>query len=132
MQKPNITEAIQGLTDRIIAKRVMMQKGLIVVGRLDEKLKLAAGVVGRISNKIEARADNLILKEQDLEAKTERAFSPHEALLAEAEQGLADVEKQLAQLTNGAPVAPLDESKTTTEQPHHPPGLTRGGVNFSK
>jgi hypothetical protein len=133
MQKPNIIETIQGLTDRIIAKRVMLQKGLIVVGRLDEKLKNAAGVVSRISSKIEARADNLIAREQALEMKTEQAFAPHEGMLDEAEKGLEDVEKQLSLLTNGGPGVPLEESKPTTEPvAHHPPGLTRGGIDFNK
>ena len=130
-RNPNIVEAVQELTDRVIATRVLMQKGLMVVGRLDEKLKHAAGVVNRISAKIEARADNLIAREQSLEMKAEQAFAPHEGLLDQAEQGLADVEKQLASLTNG-PEVPLEGSETTSDQSTHPPGLTRGGVNFNK
>lgn len=100
----DITNAIAGLTDRIIAKRVCIEKGYIIVGRLDEKLRQASTAVGRLSAKIEARADAIIAREAVIEQRTQDAFAPHEAMLAETEKGLDGVEHQLALLTNEAPL----------------------------
>ena len=132
-------EALEGLTDRVIATRCIIAGGYLVVGRLDEKFKQAGGVLARIHAKAEAKADSVIAREAVLEQRIETAFAPHVAMLDETEKGLDDVERQLATVTNGNP---LPDTKTdglppvtgaaVGVVPQHPPGLTRGGVDFNK
>ncbi len=106
----DITRSIEGLTDRIVVYRAVVQtRKKADMDRLAEKLAKAGGVVNRITAKIEARADALIARENELEERTHSAFSPHEGILSSAERGLDDVEKALALLSNGGP--PLEASR---------------------
>lgn len=108
----SITSAISGLTNRVLAFRLvrLIENGDIEMNRLQEKLAKAAGVVQRQSAKIEARADALIAREEDIERQTDEAFAPHEKLLDVQQKGLDDLEASLRLLSNGAPLEPSTDS----------------------
>jgi hypothetical protein len=141
------TRLITLLTYKVALYRLIrdIKLGKFKMGRLEDKLALAAGVVERQNKKIEDRADALIAREKDLEKRTEDSFSPHELILANAEQGLDKLKDKLTLLSNNPPLDGSKDGKqeepppkvveqTTNDgtlQPivkQHPPGMTRGSV----
>lgn len=102
----DITTALAGLTDRVIAYRIT--RGMDM-DRLKEKLKRAAGVAKRATDAIEVAADHLIAREDELTSKRENAFAPHHAMLDSHNRDLDQLEDALNIISNGAP--PLDDSE---------------------
>lgn len=101
----DITETLAGLTDRVIAYRVLLMKGL-QMDRLREKLAMAGGVVKRATDKIEAEADALIAREAELAAHTKQCFAPHHKALEAHKHELDGLEDALRLVNND----PLDGS----------------------
>jgi hypothetical protein len=112
--RPDITEAIAGLTERLHAYRFvrLIELGDISVDRLTEKLTKAGGVVARVHANIEARADAVIAREGELNDKAVKAFDPHNAMLDDAQKGLDALERQLALVSND----PLPSSGSSLEE----------------
>lgn len=84
------------------------------LGRLTDKLALAAAIAPRQHAKIEARADKIIAAEPEIEKMTDESFGPHEALLDEAQKALDDLKSQLATMSNLPPLSGSDGSPPPT------------------
>jgi 6-phosphofructokinase len=115
-QSSEITDAIEKLDDRDLLSLVGLVQAELkdrvriyrIMGRLSDKLALAAAIVPRQAAKIEARADAIIAAEADLEKQTDESFSPHETMLDEARAGLDDLKHQLATMSNLPPLSASD------------------------
>jgi hypothetical protein len=113
-----VIEAIEKLEDRDILRLAGLVQAELrervriyrIMGRLSDKLKMAASIVPRQAAKIEARADAIIAAEADLEKQTEESFTPHETMLDEARAGLDDLKHQLATMSNLPPLSASDAS----------------------
>jgi hypothetical protein len=112
-QSSEISQAIEKLEDRDLLRLVELVQSELhdrvriyrIMGRLTEKLAMAAAVVPRQAAKIEARADAIIAAEADIEKQTDECFSAHESLLEEAQKGLDDLKHQLATMSNNPPLS---------------------------
>jgi hypothetical protein len=118
----DIVDAIEKLEDRDLLRlaglvqvelkdRVRIYR---IMGRLTDKLALAAAVAPRQAAKIEARADKIIAAEPEIEKLTDDSFLPHEALLDEAQKSLNDLKHELATMSNNPPLSPSDGSSKDT------------------
>lgn len=125
------------LKDRIRIYRLIERRlESMEVGRLTDKLALAAAVAPRQAAKIEARADKIIAQEPDIEKQTDDAFSGHESILEEAQKGLDDLRKELATMTNNPPLPASDaspEAPATMDTPSRPcPRCQAGSVPIKR
>lgn len=93
------------MAEAVIAHRVKLQ-----MGRLSEKLAMAAAVAPRQAARVEARADRIIAAEADLEREAEEVFAPHEAVLADAQAGIDELRRELTKMSNLGPLPPSDAS----------------------
>jgi hypothetical protein len=117
-QSSEITDAIEKLDDRDLLRLVELVQAELkdrvriyrIMGRLSDKLALAAAIVPRQAAKIEARADAIIAAEADLEKQTDESFSPHETMLDEARAGLDGLKHRLATMSNLPPLSASDAS----------------------
>jgi hypothetical protein len=99
--EPDITTAIEALTDRTVAFRRAS-----AMDRLSAKLEAAAGVVGRVTADLEQRADLVIAREAAIGKRSEQLFAAKHSILNDADAGLDGIEAKLSALSND----PLDVS----------------------
>jgi hypothetical protein len=106
----NITDAVAGLTDRVVAYTAV--KKVSNMDRLKEKLAQAAQVAPRSAAKIMAAADALIAREADMDNKRTQAFAPHHAVLDTNMRSMDNFEDSLKVMSNSDP---LESSGDTSE-----------------
>jgi hypothetical protein len=114
----DIANAIENLEDRDLIRLTQLVQAELrdrvriyrIMGRLTDKLALAAGVAPKHAAAIEARADRIIAADPEMERMTEEAFLPHESLLDEAQKGLDDLKHQLATMSNLPPLSASEGS----------------------
>lgn len=100
----DITQEVAGLTDRVIAARV------VTTMAKDSKLSKFAELAARSSSirkELDDRADALAKRLDAIPALADTAFAKHESILAEHEQGIQALEDSLRDLAghNGAPLS---------------------------
>ena len=97
-----ITKAVEELTDRVTAFRIITG-----MGRKLSKLADIAERSASIRKTIDERADRLALRLDAIPAAAETAFAPHEALADETEAGIKSLEDSLRDLAghNRPPVS---------------------------
>lgn len=105
---------LAGLVQSELKDRVRVYR---IMGRLTEKLALAAAVAPKHAAAIEARADRIIAQDPEMQRMTDEAFLPHESLLDEAQKGLDDLKHQLATMSNIPPLDSSDGSEKGSEPP---------------
>lgn len=128
----DIVRAIEGLRDDDLVRLTSIIQAELrdrvriyrIMGRLTEKLALAAAVAPKHAAAIEARADAIIAHDAEMARMTDEAFAPHESLLDEAQKGLDDLKHQLATMSNLPPLSASDGSSANpTSCPHCVTGL---------
>ena len=105
---PDIITELAGLTDRLIAYRILRR---MEVGRLEEKLARVAGIAQRVTEHVETRADRVLEREPQLLQRSEQVFAAKNALLDDAEKALDRVERAMGLISND----PLQSSGSSPE-----------------
>lgn len=104
---------LDGLTDRVIAYRVVRRMGM---DRVTEKMKQAAGVVARSNASLEAEADKLIAREGDFEKRKTEAFAGHYAKLETRHREMDQLEDALKIVSNADPLESSSDGSPEVEQ----------------